>query len=91
MSKCDFNKVALQLYLNHTLAYVFSNKFAAYFQNTSEWLLLHIDTIIPWPTDVLSVLTAITHSMVSNSLQLGTHHNNLNPPQFFSQRKPIVF
>ena len=34
MSKCDFNKVALQLYWNHTLAWVFSYKFAAYFQNT---------------------------------------------------------
>ena len=30
--KCDFNKVALQLY--HTLELVFSCKFAAYFQIT---------------------------------------------------------
>ena len=34
MSKCDFNKVALQLYWNHTSAWVFSCKFAAHFQNT---------------------------------------------------------
>ena len=34
MSKCDFNKVALQLYWNHNSAWVFSDKFAAYFQNT---------------------------------------------------------
>ena len=34
MPKCDFNKVALQLYWNHTSAWVFSCKFAAYFQNT---------------------------------------------------------
>ena len=34
MSKCDFNKVALQLYWNHTLTWVFSCKFAAYFQST---------------------------------------------------------
>ena len=33
MPKCDFNKVALQLYWNQTLAWVFSYKFAAYFQN----------------------------------------------------------
>ena len=32
--KCDFNKVALQLYSNHTSAWVFSCKFAAYFQKT---------------------------------------------------------
>ena len=45
MPKCDFNKVAKQLYWNCTSAWVFSCKFAAYFQNTfskniSGWLLL---------------------------------------------------
>ena len=45
MHKCDFNKDAKWLYWNHTLAWVFPCKFAAYFQNTffiktpSEWLL----------------------------------------------------
>ena len=34
MPKCNFNKVAKQLYWNHTSAWVFSCKFAAYFQNT---------------------------------------------------------
>ena len=34
MKKCDFNKVAKQFYWNHTSAWVFSCKFAAYFQNT---------------------------------------------------------
>ena len=33
LPKYDFNKVSLQLYLNHTSAWVFSCKFAAYFQN----------------------------------------------------------
>ena len=33
MSKCDFNKAALQLYWNHASACVFSCKFAAYFQD----------------------------------------------------------
>ena len=33
MAKCNFNKVVKQLYWNHTLAWVFSWKFAAYFQN----------------------------------------------------------
>ena len=32
-TKCDFNKVAKQLYWNRTFAWVFSCKFAAYFQN----------------------------------------------------------
>ena len=34
MPKCDFSKVALQLYWNHTSTWVFSCKFAAYFLNT---------------------------------------------------------
>ena len=34
MLKCDFNKVALQLYWNGTSAWVFSCKFAVCFQNT---------------------------------------------------------
>ena len=34
MLKCDFNKFALQLYWNHTSAWVISCKVAAYFQNT---------------------------------------------------------
>ena len=34
MPKCDFNKVALQLYWNRTSAWVFSCKFSAYFWNT---------------------------------------------------------
>ena len=33
MSKSDFNKVAKQLYWNHTSAWVLSCKFAGYFQN----------------------------------------------------------
>ena len=32
--KCNFNKIALQLYWNRTSEWVFSCKFAAYFQNT---------------------------------------------------------
>ena len=32
-TKCDFNKIAKQLYWNHTSAWVFSCKFAAYFEN----------------------------------------------------------
>ena len=34
MSKWDFNKVTKQLSLKHSLAWVFSFKFAEYFQNT---------------------------------------------------------
>ena len=48
MPKCDFNKVAKELYWNRTSAYVFSCKFAACFQNTfpkntCKWLLLKVD------------------------------------------------
>ena len=37
MLKSDFNKVALQLYWNCTLAWVFSCNFTVYFQNTFSW------------------------------------------------------
>ena len=35
--KCDFNKAAKQLYWIHILAWVFSCKFTAYFQNTFSY------------------------------------------------------
>ena len=34
MPKYDFNKIAEQLYINHTSAWVLSCKFAVYFHNT---------------------------------------------------------
>ena len=37
MPKCYFNKFALQLYWNRTLAWVFPCKFAVCFQNTFSW------------------------------------------------------
>ena len=42
LPKCDFNKVAKQLYWNRTSAWVFSCKLAAYFQKnfSSEHLLM---------------------------------------------------
>ena len=49
MPKYDFNKVALQLYSNHTSAWLFSCKFAAHIfrtsfpRNTSRWLLLYFN------------------------------------------------
>ena len=50
MPKCDFSKVARELYLNQTLAWVFSCKFAAYFpvfrapfpKNTAGGLFLRV-------------------------------------------------
>ena len=37
MSKCDLNKVTLQLYWNRISAWVFSCKFTTYFQNIFSW------------------------------------------------------
>ena len=42
MSKCDFNKVALLLYSNHTSEWVFTCKSVAYFWNTYGGLLLNL-------------------------------------------------
>ena len=43
MPKCDFNKIALQLYQNHISAWLFSCKFATYFQNTFSYEHLPLD------------------------------------------------
>ena len=48
--KCDFNEVSLQLYCSHTSVWMFSCKFATYFQstfskNTSVWLLLNAGNV----------------------------------------------
>ena len=54
MPKCDFNKVAKQFYWNHTLAWVLSCKFTAYFRTpfpmiTSGRLLLWFpSSIFQW-------------------------------------------
>ena len=52
MSMCDFNKVAKQLYWNHTSAWVFSCKIATYFQNTFSkehlWRAASDDWYICW-------------------------------------------
>ena len=53
MPNGDFNKVAKQLYLNHTSVWLFSCKFAAYFQtpflkNISGKLLLDIVGVISY-------------------------------------------
>ena len=49
MPKCDFNKVDEQLHCNHTSAWVFSSKFAAYFRNTFScqhlWMATSIQRI----------------------------------------------
>ena len=47
MPKCDFNKVAQQLYWNRTSVWVFPCKFAAYFQNTftQEYLWVAVSNV----------------------------------------------
>ena len=57
MPKCDFNKVALQLYWNRSSARLVSCKFATYFQNTSGRLLLFLFLIYitDLPHDISSV------------------------------------
>ena len=68
MPKCDFNKVAKQLYWNHTSAWVFSCKFAAYFwkpfpKKISKWLLLI-------PSNSLNIRSAIWRQTLNSLLHL---------------------
>ena len=58
MPKCDFSKVALQLYWNRTSPWVFSCKFAAYFQNNFSQEHLWVAAFDPALRKV-GILTAI--------------------------------
>ena len=68
MPECDFNKAALQLYWNHTSAWVFSSKFVAYFQNTfsSE----HIWAAASAGTCIALLCTFLSHSVINNAFQM---------------------
>ena len=61
MPKCDFNKVAMQLYWNHTSAWVLSCKFAAFFQNTFSQVELRVAA-----SGELSSLTFLVTAKLSN-------------------------
>ena len=71
MPKCDFNKAAKQLYCNHTSSWVFSCKFAIYFQNTV--LLEH-----PWraASDHKDHTMIMNFVLVSFLLRLKKYHVN---------------
>ena len=68
MPKCDFNKIAEQLYWNHTSTWVLSFKFAAYFRNTFSyehlwravpelnWRLTPIQTLLVSVTRVFKIV-----------------------------------
>ena len=57
MMKCDFNKVAKQLYSNRTSAWVLSCKFDAYFQKTFSqehlWRAASVTIMLPSSGDVI--------------------------------------
>ena len=53
MPKCDFNKVAKQLYWNHTSAWLFSCKISPYFQNNFSEEYLWV------PASVLFTLASV--------------------------------
>ena len=63
MLKCDFNRVAKQLYWNHTSAWVFSCKFAVFLRtlfskNTYGGLLLY-----RWKLHCIKLLVDVDHSV----------------------------
>ena len=68
MPKCDFNKVALQLYWNHPSAWVFSCKFAPYFQNNFSWEHLWMAAVAVSKQDCCYGLlrTYLDHQIMSN-------------------------
>ena len=75
ISKWDLNTVALQRYWNHTSAWVFSCKFASYFQNS--FFLEHLWTAASWP------------KLISNFNELRVQHKNKNT-YFCTVNKPAT-
>ena len=73
MPNCDFNKVAKQLYSKHTSAWVFSCKFAGYFQNTfyEEHLLTAASVIV-----YLYLQSKRCHSTYSSYYQIDDYTNS---------------
>ena len=67
MSKCDFNKMARQLYWNHTSAWVLPCKFTACFQNTflkeHLWRAASVNNTVVYEHDTAT----INHDSNSNS------------------------
>ena len=74
MPKCDFNKVALQLYCNRTSALVFSCKFAACFQNTFS-LITPLDGCF-WYSFVTIFLVDLIHLIPYFSRIVFSYHSN---------------
>ena len=58
MLKCDFNKVAMQLFWGHNLTWVFSCEFPPNSQDISLWENLPRDTFVFWK----GIIIFIVHS-----------------------------
>ena len=81
MLKCDFNKVTKQLYWTHTSAWVFSCKFAAYFQQNlflehlwraaSEFVMVSLITSLYYSLNpILTTLFSVLLSLKIKSWRL---------------------
>ena len=72
MAKCDFNKVAKQLYRNHTSAWMLPCKFAAYFQNTFSQEHLRV---------FASVFSQLTERLAKKSIKIPNRNADDDSPQ----------
>ena len=78
MPKCDFNKVAEQLYWNHFSVWVFSCKFAAYFQNTFSYEHLWVAASeISIKTGIFYSLNFCCSGIIDLKKKLGKNKNKL--------------
>ena len=85
MPKCNFNKFAKQLYWNHTLAWVFSSKLAAYFQHT---FLAASDPCFCWISNLKSNETVV---FVQLDNQCIINRNNPTISNVLFRRKFVHF
>ena len=78
LPKCNFNKVAKQLYYNNTSARVFSFKFASYFQNTFSWEHLWMAASEMCTLNLLLILVSITLTIIDIEKHLLVCSNSFN-------------
>ena len=89
--RCDFHKVVKQLYWNHTSAWVFSCKFAAYFQNTFGGLLLKFEltgTGNKWKANVLCISKINQSYWIANLIGFTTNVIWLNTKVYSVNSEP---
>ena len=84
MQKCDFRKVVNQLYWNHTSAWLFSCKFAAYLQNSC------FDEYLWGTTSANFYSTCLSYFSIQVRVKFGLFSNIFLTRSMFSSERAVL-